>query len=333
VSDDAPEEKPHKPVLLAEILRHLSLERSHVVADLTCGYDGHGAAIRERLGPEGLYIGIDFDPEAITYCRSVSRKDVTHAQWIEGNFARVRELLEEVGVREVDRLLLDLGLSSPVLDSPRRGMALRFPDAPLDFRMSGEASETAADFLARVTEGELADILHRYGQERRAKAVARALVRARQREPLTTVGQFVKVVHRALGRERIGRIDSATRSAQAIRIHLNRELENLEKVLEQGIGLLRENGRFAVISYHSLEDTLVKQAFRRASGICVCPRRFPTCQCGAEQLGRPAFRGVIRPSPEEVERNPRSRSARLRCFIRSTTSDGAKARGKEKDGV
>jgi 16S rRNA (cytosine1402-N4)-methyltransferase len=324
VFDGAPEGRPHEPVLLAEVLESLALERSNVVADLTCGYDGHGAAIRERLGPEGRYIGIDFDREAIEYCQSRPRQDNTRAAWIQGSFARIREILAEIDIHRADRLFADLGVSSPVLDSPHRGMALRFPSAALDFRMSEEAAETAQELLARISEPELADILHRYGQERRARAVARALVRARTQRPISTVGEFAEIVRRALGRRKIGRIDSATRAAQAIRIYINRELENLERMLEQGIRLLTHNGRFVVISYHSLEDTLVKQAFRRASGVCTCPRHLPTCQCGAEQLGTVAFRGVIRPGPEEIRRNPRSRSARLRCFIRSAPPAASK---------
>jgi len=276
-----------------------------------------------------MYIGMDFDREAIEYCRTVPRRDAARAVWIQGNFAHAGRLLADIGVREVDRILLDLGLSSPVLDRPERGMGLRFPDAPLDFRMSEEAPEAAAELLARIPERELADILQRYGEERRARAVARALVRARRQHPLETIGDFTEVVHRALGRKRIGRIDSATRSAQAIRIYLNRELDNLEGGLEQGMDLLRENGRFAVISYHSLEDGAVKRAFRRASGVCVCPRHFPACQCGASRLGEPLFRGVIRPGAEEIRRNPRARSARLRCFVRSRPAAGDKARGKE----
>lgn len=326
--DGAPEGRPHQPVLLAEVLDVLALERSNVVADLTCGYDGHGAALRERLGPAGLYIGIDFNRDAIEYCRSVPRSDTTRAVWVLGNFARLEELLAGIGAHRVDRVLLDCGLASPMLDDPRRGMALRFPEASLDFRMSEEAGETAAELLARISERELADILHRYGEERRARAVARALVRARERKPLATVGDFTDTVHQALGRKRIGRIDSATRSAQAIRIFINRELENLERGLEQAVRLLSEGGICAVISYHSLEDRLVKQAFRRASGVCTCPRTFAVCQCGARKLGRPAFRGVIRPTEAEVARNPRARSAKLRGFIRGGAKDGEKAGGK-----
>jgi len=317
VSSDAPETRPHEPVLLAEVLEVLALERTNVVVDLTCGYDGHGAAIRNRLGPGGLYVGIDFDREAIDYCRSAPRTDNTRAVWIRGNFARAKELLPGEGIQEADRLLLDLGLSSPMLDRPERGMALRFPDAPLDFRMSEEVSETAAEYLERVSEEELADVLHRYGEERKARRVARALVRARKKGPIRTVGRFAEIVRRAVGTPRTGRIDSATRSAQAIRIRINREMENLERVLEDGIRLLRENGRIAVISYHSLEDRMVKRAFRRASGVCVCPADLPVCRCGAEALGRPAFKGVVRPTPGEVERNPRARSARMRCFVKA----------------
>jgi 16S rRNA (cytosine1402-N4)-methyltransferase len=260
---------------------------------------------------------VDFDREAVEYCRSLPRTDDTQALWIQGNFARAKDLLVAEDILKVDRLLLDLGLSSPMLDRPERGMALRFPDAPLDFRMSDESPETAAEFLARISEGELADILYRYGQERKSRAVARALVRARERGPIRTTGEFARIVRRAIGKKRTGRIDSATRSAQAIRIHINREMENLERILEAGIPLLKPNGRFAVISYHSLEDGLVKQAFRRASGACVCPPELPACRCNPVKLGGPAFRGVVRPTPEEVEKNPRARSARLRCFVRA----------------
>jgi 16S rRNA (cytosine1402-N4)-methyltransferase len=332
VSSDAPESWPHEPVLLAEVLRVLALERTNVVVDLTAGYDAHGAAIRERLGPGGLYVGIDFDREAIKHCRSVSRTDDTRALWIRGNFARAKELLAAEDIDSADRLFLDLGVSSPMLDRPERGMALRFPDAPLDFRMSDEAPETAAEFLARVSEGDLADILFRYGQERKSRSVARALVRARERAPIRTTGEFARIVRRAIGKKRTGRIDAATRSAQAVRIHINREMENLERILETGIPLLRPNGRFVVISYHSLEDGLVKAAFRRASGACVCPPELPACRCNPVKLGAPAFRGVIRPTPEEVERNPRSRSGRLRCFVRAgdeTKKEERPDRGRE----
>ena len=297
----------HTPVLLYEVLAALSVQPDGRYIDCTVGEGGHAQAILEAGAPDCRLLGLDADPWALQTAGARLKPFGRRVTLAEGNFATVGELARRHGFFGANGALMDLGISSMQLDGQQRGFSFRV-DAPLDMRFSPSLRSTAGDILNGATQGELAQIISRYGEERHARRISRAIVENR---PLQTSGELASVVERAIGRNR-GRIHPATRTFQALRIAVNAELESLEQGLDQAIRLLQPGGRLAVISYHSLEDRLVKGAFRRASLTCVCPPAVPVCTCGHVQQVRLVNKRIIPPSQEEVQRNPRSRSARLR---------------------
>ncbi|MFN6961089.1 MAG: 16S rRNA (cytosine(1402)-N(4))-methyltransferase RsmH, partial [Rhodocyclaceae bacterium] len=246
---DEPINAAHSPVLLAEVLAALAIRPDGTYLDATFGRGGHSRAILALLGPEGRLIALDRDPQAIAAGRQITdpRFTVHHAA-----FSRLGEVLDALGVMLVDGVLLDLGVSSPQLDDPARGMSFRF-DAPLDMRMDTTQGETAADFLARADQSEIEEVIREYGEERFAHALAKALVAARSRERISSTGQLAALVAQVV-RTREPNQHPATRTFQALRIHVNRELEELSLALPQALGRLKPGGRLAVISFHSLED-------------------------------------------------------------------------------
>lgn len=300
---------------MAEVLEGLRAASGSMVVDATVGLGGHTAAILAAV-PGVRVVGFDVDPQALAVARPRLEPWRERLVLVNDAYARLGEHLAALGVSRVDGVLFDLGVSSLQLDTPQRGFSFRH-DAPLDMRFSGQGPDAAA-LLAAAGEDELMQILRDYGEEPRARRVARAIVRARQRTPITTTGELHRIVRAALGPGR-GRIDPATRTFQAIRIATNRELEGLPASLEGAARLLNPLGRLVVIAFHSLEDRIVKQTFRRLSGRCVCPPGQMRCECRPEALLEIVTRKPVRPGAAETDANPRARSARLRVAERRAT--------------
>ena len=296
----------HVPVLVEEAVDALNVREDETYVDGTFGRGGHSKAILARLGVRGRLFALDQDPAAIAH-RTLEdpRLELIHAR-----FSTMHEALAARGVREVAGILLDLGVSSPQLDDPARGFSFA-REGPLDMRMDTTRGETAAQYLARADRSELAQVIRTYGEERFAQAVAAAIVAARGREPLRTTRQLAEVVARAVRTREPGQ-HPATRTFQALRIFLNRELEELEVTLPQAVDLLARGGRLAVVSFHSLEDRIVKNFIRSRSTRDALPKGIPVRE---RDLPQPALRRIgraVKPSAAEVRRNPRARSAVLR---------------------
>jgi 16S rRNA (cytosine1402-N4)-methyltransferase len=297
----------HLPVLLAEAAAALAVKPDGTYVDCTFGRGGHSRAILEKLGATGRLIALDRDPTAIAAGASMAdaRFTLVHAP-----FSKLDEVLAAQGVYKVDGILLDIGVSSPQLDDPARGMSFRF-DAPLDMRMDTTQGETAADFLARAEQSEIEEVIREYGEERFAHALAKALVAARRGQRISSTGQLAALVA-AVVRTREPGQHPATRTFQALRIHVNRELEELSLTLPQALGRLGPGGRLAVISFHSLEDRIVKRFLRAQAQPPQPPKGLPV---RAADLPAPTLRLIgkaIRAGAAEVAANPRARSAVLR---------------------
>jgi 16S rRNA (cytosine1402-N4)-methyltransferase len=298
---------PHVPVLRDEVVRILQPAPGRRIVDGTYGFGGH-AAVCLAEGAEVL--GLDLDGEAVAACqRASARRPRLHCR--QASFQEIPSLLGRLSWPPVDGVLLDLGVSSRQLDDPAFGFTYR-QDAPLDLRFARERGEPAWSLLARLQERELADLLFRFGEEPRARQLARAIVAAGRGHPLRTTGQLRAAIESALpSRVRVPAVLS--RCFQALRIAVNDELETLQRALANMPDCLREGGRLVVISYHSLEDRLVKRWLAHESRDCVCPPEVVVCQCGHRRRLKLLTRRPLRPSPEEVARNPRARSARLRA--------------------
>jgi 16S rRNA (cytosine1402-N4)-methyltransferase len=297
----------HLPVLYHEIILALLPRREGYYVDCTLGAGGHAAGILEASQPDGRLLGLDLDPQAISIASQRLSAFGPRVVIVQASYTRLREHLDELGWQTVDGILLDLGVSSMQLDTPERGFSFQ-ADAPLDMRFD-PANAVTADYLVNsLPENELADVIFNYGEERRAYQVARAIVQAR---PVHGSRQLAAIVARATSGGRPG-FHPATRTFQALRIAVNRELETLEAVLPQAVGALRPAGRLAVIAFHSLEDRIVKQYFRQESRDCICPPRQPVCTCGHHASVREVNRRPLQPGEAEVKGNPRARSAKLR---------------------
>lgn len=306
----------HIPVLADEVVRFLNPRPKAVLVDGTLGGGGHALRLGESLQPDGTLVVIDQDPaaieEALAKLEGLELKLVS----LHGNFRDIRSLLNSVGISEVDGLLLDLGVSWHQLDAGERGFSFR-ADARLDMRMNPTSGETAAELLARVSERDLTKILLDLGEERWAARIARFIVEQRAKSPLETTAQLANLVSAAIPKKaQPQNIHPATRTFQALRIFVNDELASLQEALNDGFECLCSGGRLAVISYHSLEDRIVKQTFARLAGRCQCPPGLPICLCGAEERATILTRKPVLPTEEEIKRNPRSRSARLRVAER-----------------
>ena len=300
----------HTPVLLKEVVIQLRPHCGGLYVDGTVGGGGHAGEILRVCGPEGRVIGLDWDEEAVAQTRERLKEFGARVELVRANFAELERLLMNVGITTVDGVLFDLGVSSRQFDEPTRGFSFQH-DAPLDMRMNQQAGTSARDILRSASVEELIRILAEYGEERRARAIARAIVRERERAEITTTTQLVHVVERVLGPKR-GPKHPATRAFQALRIAVNDELGNLRQGLAAALRVLKSGSRVAVISFHSLEDRIVKQFFVEQSAGCICPKDFPKCVCGRQRLLRVITRKPITPTEEEVRANPRARSAKLR---------------------
>jgi 16S rRNA (cytosine1402-N4)-methyltransferase len=300
-------ELAHATVLLNEAVEALQIKTNGIYVDGTFGRGGHSRLILEKLGKEGRLIALDKDPMAIKAAQAI---EDARFQIVHSGFEHLKQILGELGVGKVEGVLLDLGVSSPQLDDEQRGFSFRF-DAPLDMRMDTSRGETAAQWLATVDEGYLAEVISDYGEERFARKIARALVTSRKENPINTTRQLGEIVAQTVRTREPGK-NPATRTFQAIRIYINRELEELESVLPQCMDSLKIGGRMAVISFHSLEDRMVKHYMRDMAQGDKLPRNLPIRAADIPKAKLRQIGKAIKPSAEELEINPRARSAVLR---------------------
>ncbi len=307
----------HIPVLLAECLEQSHIKPQHTFVDATLGGAGHSVEFAKKLGPFGIHIGIDQDEMALAAASArlgnIPTNEAPHFELLRGNFGDLDELLVEAEVPGVDVFLFDLGVSSPQLDFPERGFSFK-EDAPLDMRMDpGKNTITAAELVNTLSAAELTRIIRDYSDERWASRIAQFIVEAREIVPIERTGQLVEIIKSAIpaSARRAGG-HPAKRTFQALRIEVNSELTVLREGLEAAVRWLNPGGRLVVISYHSLEDKVVKDVFARHSQGCTCPPDLPVCVCGVRPLLKVTTRKPILPTSEEIERNPRARSAKLR---------------------
>ena len=302
----------HVSVLLEETIAGLKVKPDGIYVDCTLGGGGHSQAILERLGSKGVLIGIDQDLEAIQTARQRLINYPARFEAVHANYKELTKIVNEIGYQAVDGVLFDLGVSSYQLDNAERGFSYK-QDAPLDMRMDQTNPLTAEDLVNNLSEDELADIIWRYGEERWAKRIAKFIVERRTIKPIKTTGQLVDIIKAAIpaGARREGP-HPAKRTFQALRIEVNKELEVLEKALEDAAKLLNKGGRIAVITFHSLEDRVVKEKFKELAKGCECPPSFPVCVCGKKPTLRVITKKPVVPSAEEIEANPRARSSKLR---------------------
>ncbi len=303
----------HVPVLLDEVVAGLLARPGGHFVDCTVGLGGHSAAILREISPSGRLLGIDADPDAIKISTDTLSNHGETVTLVNDNFTNLEAICERYRFHPVDGILFDLGVSSLQLDTAERGFSFHL-DAPLDMRFNPEQGLAASDIVNRFSEQELAKLIERYGEERHSRRIARYIA---QNRPITTTGELAQLVQQAsVASSRRSKIHPATRTFMALRIAVNSELQNLELALKQTTNLLRPGGRLAVISYHSLEDRIVKQFMRYAASSCVCPPETIICRCGHVPTLKLISRKVIKPTTLEIESNPRSRSARLRIAER-----------------
>ena len=300
----------HIPVLLQDVITALRPHPGGVYLDATVGAGGHAAAILEHSSPDGQLFGFDQDQRALELTAQALSRFGQRVHLIHANFDRLAEIAQGQQIPPVDGLLLDLGVSSMHLDQPERGFSFQ-ADGPLDMRMDSTGGQTAADLVNYLPEEELANLIYRYGEERHSRRIARAIVKARS---IRRTAELAQIVAKAAGysRQEQVRIHPATRTFQALRIATNDELGALERVLPQAIARLKPGGRLAVISFHSLEDRIVKQFFRQESQDCICPPEQPVCTCRHKAIIDIITKRPIVPNLSEIDANPRARSAKLR---------------------
>ncbi len=303
----------HLPVLTERVLELLVPASPGLLVDATVGLGGHAAALL-TAAPGFRLLGLDRDPQALARAAERLRGFAGRVQLVEAPFDRLPQILVDVAVEAPTAVLADLGCSSLQLDTPQRGFSFA-ADGPLDMRMGG-GGPTAAELLEDIEWEDLVSILRDFGEERRARAIARAIIRRREKAPLRTTGDLSRLVLEVVGSGRGGRIHPATRTFQALRIAVNDELGQLERFLEPAARSLQPGGRMAVISFHSLEDRIVKHTLRRLAGRCTCPPDLPVCRCRPEHLLKVLTPSPLRPDASEVALNPRARSARLRAAER-----------------
>lgn len=307
----------HTSVLLEETITYLNIRPDGVYVDGTLGGGGHAFEVCRRLNEQGRLIGIDQDEDAIAAAGERLNPFGERVTILRSNYEKMREALAGVGIHKVDGILLDLGVSSFQLDDPGRGFTYREADAPLDMRMDRRQSMTARDMVNNYSETELFHLIRDYGEDKFAKNIAKHIVRARQEKPIETAGELNEIIKAAIpARVRATGGHPSKRTFQALRIALNRELEVLKDSLDDMIDLLHPGGRICIITFHSLEDRIVKDLFKKNENPCTCPSDFPVCVCGAVSRGKVITRKPVLPGPEELAENPRSKSAKLRVFER-----------------
>jgi 16S rRNA (cytosine1402-N4)-methyltransferase len=302
----------HVPVLLEKAVEYLSIQEDGVYVDCTLGGGGHAQEILKRLGPQGKLIGIEQDPHTLSDTRIRLQKYGNQVEFIAGNFRGLKSYLNQLGIFQVNGVLFDLGVSSFQLDQGERGFSYQ-QDAVLDMRMDPQNPISAWELINQSSEMDLTKIIRDYGEENWARRIAQFIVDRRSRKPIDTTFELVEVIKAAIpaSARRTGP-HPARRTFQALRIAVNDEIEVLREALEQGIACLVSGGKIAVISFHSLEDRVVKKTFRQGADPCECPPGFPVCCCGKQPVLRLTVKKSVQPTADEIEANPRSRSARLR---------------------
>ena len=306
----------HKSVLLEETIEGLNVKPDGIYVDGTLGGAGHAVEVCSRLSAKGRFIGIDQDQDAIIAASERLAAYEDRVTIIRSNYCYMVQELRNLGIHQVDGILLDLGVSSYQLDNEERGFTYRV-DAPLDMRMDQRQTRTAADIINGYEEKELYRIIRDYGEDKFAKNIAKHIVAARQEKPIQTTGELTEIIRRAIPMKiQAAGGHPAKRTFQAVRIELNRELDVLRESLDGMIGMLGDGGRICIITFHSLEDRIVKTIFRKNENPCTCPPDFPVCVCGRKSMGKVITRKPILPGAAELEDNSRSKSAKLRIFER-----------------
>ena len=307
----------HYSVLLNETIENLNIKPDGIYVDGTLGGGGHAYQVASRLSEKGRLIGIDQDADAIAAAGERLKEFGDKITIIRSNYANMKEELHRIGVEKVDGIVLDLGVSSFQLDTPERGFTYRDENAPLDMRMDDRQSLTAKDIVNGYSEMDLYRIIRDYGEDKFAKNIAKHIVQERAKKPIETTGELTEIIRASIPMKvQVTGGHPAKRTFQAIRIELNKELEVLQNNLDDMIDLLNPGGRICIITFHSLEDRIVKTNFKRNENPCTCPSDFPVCICGKKSKGKVVTRKPILPSEEELEVNSRSKSAKLRVFER-----------------
>ena len=306
------QKQEHRPVLLEEVIQQLRCTPGDIFVDGTVGGGGHARAILDKTAPGGRLVGIDWDEAALAKARFHLHSYSERLVLVRDNFARMGSILNRMQIQAVDGILLDLGLSSFQVDAAERGFSFS-QRGPLDMRMDTRRETTAADLINTLTEEELTELIRKYGDERWSRRIARKIVKARAEAAMVTTDRLAQVVRSAIPPDKRPRqLHPATRTFQALRLAVNGEIDNLRTFLQGALDWLRPGGRLAIISFHSLEDRLVKQTFTNWARSCRCPVHLPLCRCEGEPLARLVFKKPVVPSPEEIEANYRARSGRLR---------------------
>ncbi|MFT4106464.1 MAG: 16S rRNA (cytosine(1402)-N(4))-methyltransferase RsmH [Lacrimispora sp.] len=308
----------HKSVLLYETIDSLNVKPDGIYVDGTLGGGGHALEVCRRLGEHGRLIGIDQDADAIKAAAERLKDYKDKVTIVRSNYENIQTVLDDLGIKRVDGIYLDLGVSSYQLDMPERGFTYREDDAPLDMRMDQRKEQTAADIINTYSEFDLYRIIRDYGEDKFAKNIAKHIVKNREAGPIRTTGELTEIIKAAIpAKVRAVGGHPSKRTFQAIRIELNQELEVLSRSIDGMIDLLNPGGRLSIITFHSLEDRIVKTRFKTNEDPCTCPRDFPICVCGKKSKGKVITRKPIVPDEEEIEGNKRAKSSKLRVFERN----------------
>ena len=302
----------HIPVLLKECIEGLAIKKNGIYVDGTLGGAGHSLQIAKKLENTGTLIGIDRDEEAIEKAKN-TLKEFNNIIYVQDNHDKIKEILQNLKIEKVDGILLDLGVSSYQIDEQERGFSY-INESPLDMRMDKRQNLTAEKIVNTYSEEKLADIIYKYGEEKFSKAIARKICEYRKNKKIETTTELVKIIEKCVPNQKQGH--SAKRTFQAIRIEVNNEIEPLYNTVISAIDCLKPGGRLCIITFHSLEDRAVKQAYTNSIGKCTCPPDLPYCVCGKETKGKIITKKPILPTQEEMEKNTRSKSAKLRIFER-----------------
>lgn len=305
----------HIPVLNKEVLFFINTEKASLIVDGTMGDGGHSEAILKNANPQCRLLGIDRDASALARAKKRLASFGDRVIYVHGNFSDIKNILQKERIMKIDGFLLDLGVSSPQIDVPERGFSF-MREGPLDMRMNKEDKITAADLLEKSSDSELEFIIKTYGEEHFYKKIVRAIRKAQEKSPITTTRQLSQIVAGAIPASRHEKINPATRTFQSLRIAVNNELEHLQSALRSSLEVLNERGRLVVISFHSLEDRIVKQFFRIEERSCICPPKLPVCVCGKKSTLRVLTSKPVTASKEEIAGNPRASSAKLRAAER-----------------
>ncbi len=308
-------EEIHVPVLLKEVLYYLNLKQGDIIFDGTLGGAGHTVEIIKAIAPTGKVIGVDLHGQTISTATSRLRDFSENVVLVNDNFANIKKILKRINIKSIDGMLLDLGLSSFLIEKSKRGFSY-LKNEKLDMRFGNGDYISAFDVVNKYSQGKLTEIFRKYGEERWSKSISKNIVKHRKSGDIKTTGELVEIIKDSIPRklkyQRRGH--PAKRIFQAIRMEVNKELDNLKMAIEDGFKMLKSGGRMVIISYHSLEDRMVKSSFLEYEGKCTCPPDFPVCKCGREKRAEIITKKVVRPGLEEISSNPRSKNARLRVL-------------------